>query len=442
MTLYGGATTNGTVYELTQDSHGKWRHKTLHNFCVRSNCPDGAQPSSSLIADTKGNLYGTTLAGGKTNNGVVFELMPPDAQRSKWKIKILHSFCLQTCTDGSNYGQDVIEGNLTYAGAASGAAYDGVSALYGTTHAGGQSIGNSGGVVYSLTPSGNKWQASVLYSFCTVSGCADGQAPEGGLVIDAAGNLYGTTMIGGTGEGTAFELSPNASKTTWTETVLYNFCSSGCAGGALPSGRLVIDTMGNLFGTSRLGGSGAGGVAFKLVPNGTASQVTPLYDFCSQNDAESFCTDGTRPAAGLTLDASGRLFGTTVQGGGGSSDAPYGGGVAFMLNGTQQVIHPFCALFDCADGEYPSSSLALDEAGNLYGTTDGGGTPVGIEECYSRHRIRVDALAQSDHQIAGGISASCAGELESPGSTEGTGGPGRRDFEPRIRLPGRSCTNR
>ena len=164
----------------------------------------------------------------------------------------------------------------------------------------------------------------VLYSFCPQSGCADGSQPVAGLIMDAAGNLYGTTKVGGTGgtggafgQGVVFKLAPDG-----TETVLYSFCSqANCTDGLQPFAGLIMDAAGNLYGTTLNGGIGSGsGVVFKLAPDGTQ---TVLYSFCSQAN----CTDGLAPQAGLLMDAAGNLYGTTALGG----IAPGNSGVVFAL---------------------------------------------------------------------------------------------------------------
>ena len=170
----------------------------------------------------------------------------------------------------------------------------------------------------------------VLYSFCPQSGCADGSQPVASLIMDAAGNLYGTTVIGGAGVdcagpscGVVFKLAPDG-----TQTVLYSFCpQSGCADGAGPRAGLLMDAAGNLYGTTKVGGTGGTGgafgqgVVFKLAPDGTE---TVLYSFCSQLPN---CTDGATPGAGLIMDAAGNLYGTTALGG----IAPGNSGVVFAL---------------------------------------------------------------------------------------------------------------
>jgi uncharacterized repeat protein (TIGR03803 family) len=216
----------------------------------------------------------------------------------------------------------------------------------------------------------------VLYSFGV--GNSDGSKPLAGLVFDKAGNLYGTTYQGGyNGAGMVFELTPGENG-TWTETVVYNFCSAtNCADGKFPEAGLVFDTAGNLYGTTYWGGAGTCvyvcGTVFELTPaNGTWTEKV-LYSFCSANA----CTDGGGPQASLIFDSVGNLFGTT--GGGGSTAqncGSYGCGIVFELtpgtNGTwtENVLHTFGT---GNDGALPYAGLIFDNAGNLYGTTSQGG---------------------------------------------------------------------
>ncbi len=216
----------GTIYELV---HGK-RYKLIHSFCEHGDCSDGSSPNSLLI-DVAGNLYGTTFQGGSSQTGTVFELSPNRGGDS-WTYSQLYNFCsLDLCVDGAN------PTGLTYAGAANGVPYDGVSPLFGTADF---SYGTAnGGVAFQLSPAPGHpatWSQTVLYSFCAQANCADGRLPAGLLLMDASGNLFGTASFGGIGDaGTAFELSPAGGG--WTETTLYKFCSStNCADGKLPSG--------------------------------------------------------------------------------------------------------------------------------------------------------------------------------------------------------------
>jgi uncharacterized repeat protein (TIGR03803 family) len=291
------------------------QEEVLWNFCSKggSRCTDGEFPIAGLVMDGPGHLYGTTPFGGtpEWNAGVVFELTPK-AGRTKWTETVLHRFgeCAGgTCADGAY--------------PVAGLIMDGSGHLYGTTFAGGTTERDAG-VVFELTPNAarTKWTETVPHSFCAdvVGGvCTDGQEPFAGLVMDKLGHLYGTTSGGGAhGEGTVFELTPhNAARTKWTETVLYSFCAeAGCTDGANPFAGLIMDGSGHLYGTTYEGGGGYGTV-FELTPHNAARTKwteAVLYSFCG-GVVGGRCIDGTGPKAGLIMDASGRLYGTTSEGG-------------------------------------------------------------------------------------------------------------------------------
>lgn len=309
--------------------------------------------------DTNGNLYGAY------RNGFYELKYGFGHHHNKWQAFDLSVTCSQ-----QNSGTENI-GGLTDAGQSSGAPYDGVSPLYGAANTGGA---NNAGTVFSLTPNGGQWTQTVLYNFCSQKNCTDGLNPAGGVILDAGGNLFGLTFEGGNnflnvGAGVAYELS--ASGGSWNETVLYRFCSvDNCADGALPLGDLVSDSAGTLFGTTTAGGGNckAGkngcGVIFSLAPTGQNSVETVLHAFCAKRQ----CRDGAFPASGLSIDSSGNLYGTTAGNG------PEGD-VLFELSGpTYQVLHSFCSLAGCLDGEEPLARPIIGPDGNLYGTTFAGGT--------------------------------------------------------------------
>ena len=202
--LYGttqyGSTNNGTsgvVYKLTppQGGNGPWTETVIYTFCSLANCSDGAVPYAGVIFDSSGNLYGTTQQGGNSHNdGVVYELTPPQGSNGPWTETVIHTFCTQVgCPDGS--------------GPLAGLTMDSHGNLYGTAYAG----GTGAGVIVELSPSGGSWNFSTLYNFCSLQGCADGEEPyTGSLIFDSADNLYGTTEYGGAkGAGTVYELSPS-----------------------------------------------------------------------------------------------------------------------------------------------------------------------------------------------------------------------------------------
>jgi uncharacterized repeat protein (TIGR03803 family) len=222
--------------------------------------------------------------------------------------------------------------------------------LYGTTAAGGSA---NFGTVFKLDPGGTK---TVLYSF---TGGADGKAPYAGLVLDPSGNLYGTTQLGGASNfGTAFKVD-----TAGTETVLHSF--TGGADGRIPNAPLIRDSTGNVYGTTTTGGASGYGTVFKL---NTAGTLTVLYSFAGG-------ADGGFPLGGLVRDSAGNLYGTTNDGGlpNACFVGYFGCGVVFKVDmtGTETVLYTFTG---GADGGESQAGLTLDAMGNLYGTTAAGGT--------------------------------------------------------------------
>jgi uncharacterized repeat protein (TIGR03803 family) len=228
---------------------------------------------------------------------------------------------------------------------------DSAGNLYGTAQQGGT---HGQGVVFKLSAGGTE---TILYSFGATA--ADGLDPAGGLVMDSAGNLYGTTEIGGAfGAGTVFELNAAGA-----ETVLHTFLALGMGtDGQNPVGTLVKDSAGNLYGTTNSGGAGTAGTVFKLTTGGTE---TVLYSFSNMP------TDGHTPYAGVIVDSAGTLYGTTVAGG--PNGGGRGGGVVFSLTaaGKETVLYSFGG--SASDGLHPYASLVRDSAGNLFGTTQSGG---------------------------------------------------------------------
>jgi uncharacterized repeat protein (TIGR03803 family) len=309
---------------------------------------DGATPTAGLVADASGNLYGTTYAGGTSSLGTVFEVSPPG---TVWTETVLYSFA------GGNDGANPY-GNLIF---------DKAGNLYGTTSAGGASANCTGGcgTVFELSPpatQGASWAETVLYSF---SGQSDGATPYAGVIIDKSGNLYGTTLNGGSlGLGTIFELTPPAAQgDSWTETVLHTF-GKGSDGGH-PVAGLAFGLRGAIFGTTSTGsGKAAFGTVFKLKPPATQGgswTERVLYHFKGG-------TDGSVPNAALVVDKTGNLYGTTFVGGGA------GFGTIFEIafgSWTETVIYNFTG---GGDGASPAAGLLRDKTGNLYGTATSGGT--------------------------------------------------------------------
>ncbi len=360
---------SGAIFRLTSDSHGAtWTLAVLYRFCSESRCADGVSPNGGLILDSAGNLYGTTFAGGAAGGGIAFKLSPARQRNAAWTLQVLSDFCFhkyRPCTKPSNPSS-----GLSYAGAAAGVPYDGTSPLYGTTRSGGA---NDSGAAYRLIFSDGAWKQKLLYSFCSAASCADGGLP-GSLLVAARHTLYGTTYDGGSGtQGTVFQLASAAH--TWTETVLYNFCSlGGCADGRNPNSALVSDASGNLFGTSD-GGQGDCtpycGTLFRVSVDGLKSQETVLHNFCSARN----CRDGALPS-GIAMGDSGRIFGATEFGGAnrGQEAGRLGAGTVFEFDGKIHQLYNFCSQASCADGEEPLGNLAVDPAGNIYGTTFYGGS--------------------------------------------------------------------
>ena len=233
--------------------------------------------------------------------------------------------------------------------------------LYGTTYGGGA---NGGGTVFKITPSGG---LTTLYSFlCSQTNCTDGLDPTAGLIQGTDGNFYGTTPIGGANKGgTVFKITPRGTLTT-----LYGFCSTPyglCTDGEYPGAGLVQATNGDLYGTTFEGGANNGGTVFKITPGGT---LTTLYNFCAQ----SGCTDGVQPDAGLVLAANGDFYGTTWAGGANSS-ASVAGGTVFKItpSGTLTTLYSFCSESGCTDGALLLAGLVHATNGDFYGTTYEGG---------------------------------------------------------------------
>src|SRR5271167_2135923 len=323
-----------------------WSDKVLHNF--NDNGTDGYYPYASLIFDAAGNLYGTTSFGGAYGYGTVFELTPTAG--GGWTETVLHSF--GNGTDGAEPYASLI--------------FDAAGNLYGTTQYGGI---YHVGTAFELTPTaGGGWTATVLYNFGSRSGSGtDGYWPSS-LILDAAGNLYGTTQSGGThGVGMVFELTPTADG-GWTEQVLHNFGSSGTDGAFTQAG-LIFDAAGNLYGTTFEGGSYILGTVFELTPTaGGGWTETVLHSFGNG-------TDGAYPYASLIFDAVGNLYGTT-QHGGTYNFCSGGCGTVFELTPTAggDWTEQMLLNFNGTDGANPDVGLIFDAAGNLYGTTQSGGT--------------------------------------------------------------------
>lgn len=349
---YGGANGQGVAYVLRRDGQN-WTYQVIHDFCAGRRCADGAVPSTPLFADTSGNLYGATQAGGQHKGGVFFRLAPPAGGIGAWKEAVLYDFCtLANCADGS---QPLFR--LAYPGAAASSPYDGHSPIYGIAVAGGS---DNGGALYALTPGEAGWVNTTLYSFCAASNCPEGSGPSGGPVLAASGALYGVTYYGGAANyGVIYRFSRSSYK------VLHDFCD-GCAEGGSPDGTLALDAAGNLYGAAKYGGacSGECGTVFRFAPG--SRQYAVLHNFCTTRH----CRDGNEPYGDLLLDAAGNLYGTT-RSGGKLCDGYAGAGIAYRLSASEfSIRHSFCG---GGDGLFPTPGLSFGKYGKLYGTTAGGG---------------------------------------------------------------------
>jgi uncharacterized repeat protein (TIGR03803 family) len=367
----------------------------LHNFTGGG---DGATPKAGLTMDAAENFYGTTYLGG-TGYGVVFKLKHSG---SGWVLTPLYSFA--GGNDGANpFGRVAIAADGT---------------LYGTTYLGGGTTGCMGsgcGTVFHLTPSPEApkkalapWNETVIFSF---TGVYTGANPQGDIVFDRSGNICGTTVSGGNLDyGAVYQLTPSGN--SWSETIIYSPGDFNLF--QAPYGGVVFDSAGNLYGTSSLGGYGGDGNVYRLSPAGSGWKAQSLHQFDG--------TDGAEPIGGLILDSAGDLYGTTsIEGGGYGTvfqitfgnggwtfttlhtfptgknyggpidqlfmdragnlygttfyDGAYGSGSVFKLAPSDggwiySSLHDFTG---GSDGEYPWSSLIVDTNGNLYGTTAGGG---------------------------------------------------------------------
>lgn len=331
-TVVGGTSTCGTVFKLTPRASPPWQETVLYSFSCFA---DGKNPHGGVTLDPRGNLDGTTVDGGTGGScssygcGVVFQVTPKGEH-------VLHDFA--GGTDGFGPG-----GSVTLAKSGT---------LYGTTPDGGA---YSDGVVYAVSRASRHWHESIIHAF--TGGSDGGVGSLGLLLLDASGNLYGVTELGGAhNAGTVFKLSPTLQKLT----TLYAF--KGMPDAASPYGGLLADAAGNLYGTTYYGGAKGLGSVFELVRSGkTRYRERVIYSF--QGGA-----DGSSSTSTLVFGGSGALYGTTSAGGG-ACDC----GTIFRVNpktGTERVLHRFGK---GADGAFPYYGLTRDASGNLYGTTVEGG---------------------------------------------------------------------
>lgn len=322
----------GVVFRMTQTGNA-WIFAPLYAFAGGS---DGAQPWAGVTIGPNGALYGTT-----SSHATVYELRPPltvcKAISCPWTETVIHRFA--GGADGSDPGYGSV-------------AFDSTGNLYDTTVGGGVA---GQGTVYELSPVNGGWQETVLWSF---TGTGDGGQPYDGLLV-TPGGLYGTTNIGGLSNyGVAFQL------TGGVDNVLQNFSVLG-PDGAGPIAGLISDRSGNLYGATGGGGTGNGGTVFELSPSHGGWNYTVLHSFSGM--------DGAGPYGTLTMDAGGSLYGTTFEGG------AHNDGAVFRLSPSNNGwiftdLHDFDLQ---TDGATPYGGVAIDSAGNLYGTTYNGG-PHGV----------------------------------------------------------------
>jgi uncharacterized repeat protein (TIGR03803 family) len=325
----------GSVFKITPSG----TLTTLYSFCAQSGCPDGWDPVYSLVLSTNGDLYGFTESGGASATGTFFKITPTGT------LTTLQSFCaVAGCLTGEYLNPLIRATN---------------GGFYFTTEAGGTA---NSGTVSQFNSAGT---LTTLHSFACNSNdeCPGGRTPFAGLVQATNGDLYGTTEDGGNGNpgsGTIFKIT-----TAGTLTTLYSFCAqSGCPDGADPTAALVQASNGDLYGTTTYGGNGSpgSGAVFKLTTKG---ELTTIYTFCAQ----SGCPDGTGSGYPLIQATDGNLYGTNTSGGANNR------GTIFKITpgGALTTLYSFCAQSGCTDGEIPNAGLVQHTNGIVYGTTAYGG---------------------------------------------------------------------
>ncbi len=333
----GGEFGAGTVFQLAPNGSGGWNETVIYNFCSLPNCTDGVEPFFSYVTlDSHGNLYGTTCSGGsRKNGGTVWKL---SSIRGTWNETVLYSF------DGSSVSSSC---------PMDGVIVDSAGNLYGTTFA---------GSVFELSTSSGGWTEQVIYSFDS-----DGGLQYSGLAMDSHGNLFGNSLL------TVFELTPNGSG-GWTPAVIHTF-STNPAYSPVPTGNPVFDSAGNLYGVTNTGGAYGTGSVYRLQPKkggGWAFKTLYAFNGCPHRLGG--------PVAGIVRDASGNLYGTTPVGGNFCGGSNQGYGTVFELippTGTGNYTEKVLWSFSGTDGANPYGTLTLDSAGNIYGTTETGGSNQG-----------------------------------------------------------------
>jgi uncharacterized repeat protein (TIGR03803 family) len=299
----GLANGGGIVFKLTRPSQpgSAWTESVLYAFKPDHNAEgDASNPRGRLVFDTRGNLYGVTVTGGRYGYGTIYRLSPPARGHGQWTETLLYQFKGGLYSGRPGYSPD------------HGLTFDATGNLYGTTTSGGSVKGPCGGncgTAFKLTPQGSEWGYEVVHYFTG----ADGYDPESELTLDGAGNLFGVATYGGvSGSGVAFELSPPTRGHAWKETALYQF-PQFAGDSAYPYASLVLDGHGGVYGTSQVGGPTFEGTVFHLTPpsNGTGAWAeTVIHSFTGGND-------GAYPVGSLIYNADGRLYGATEYGGAG-----------------------------------------------------------------------------------------------------------------------------
>jgi len=351
--LAAGVLTLAVAFLLAPITWAQGNYKVLHSF---EGTPNAGEPSGGVIFDASGNLYGMTTGGGGPDctqyNGCGTVYMLGFNSDGSWTESVLHSF-----TGKADGGTPWVT-SLTF---------DQVGNLVGSTFWGGERgcAANHGcGTLFMLSPTGDgDWTETVLHSF---SGSKDGANPAGDVMFDTAGNLFGTTELGGAyGDGVAFAATPSDGK--WADRVLHAF-TGGKDGAQVVSG-FTMDGQGNLYGTARSGGNYGAGVVFRATPTPTGWSKTVIYEFRGGSD-------GSTPQGDLTIGSDGNLYGMT-RAGGSSCDCGTVFRLTQQLSGswTKEILHTF----NGNDGSTPWAGVVTDSEGNLYGTTYYGGTgPSGV----------------------------------------------------------------
>ncbi len=312
--MVGGASARAQTFSL------------LDSFDVTN----GSESIASLVQATDGNFYGTTVDGGSNAQGTIFRVTPSG------RLTNIYNFCaLSACADGAQ----------SYAALVLGPDNE----LYGTTTTGGAS---NFGTIFKISLDGT---LTTLHSFAQ----RDGAFPQGGIVLGSDGNFYGTTLQGGSDSlGVIFRITPDGSLT-----VLHNFTGRSLDGGT-PFSAPMQASDGNFYGVTWVGGVGVG-IIYRMSPSGTFGV---FHTFCQLGS----CSDGAFPLGGITQGANGNLYGTTTS----ADDFNQGTIYQITLGGAFTTLYTFCQRIGCTDGTDPLSRMELGTNGELYGSTETGGSSI------------------------------------------------------------------